>query len=216
MKNIIFIAPPAAGKGTMSKLLSDKYNYLHISTGDLLRKAKEKNDELGRQIESLLNSGKLLPDEIVYKVLDNCIKNIHNKPFILDGFPRNIDQVYYLEKLFKELNLNNYIVIYLDIDYDKAMARALGRLICPICNKNYNKYIETTKPKVENTCDICGSQLIIRNDDNEETFKIRYDTYVKETASILNYYKENNKLSNIIVNDNPQSMLKEIEKLLEV
>ena len=115
MKNIIFIAPPAAGKGTMSTLLKNKYNYVHISTGDLLRDAKSKNDEFGKMLAGMLSSGKLVPDEIVLELLENRIKQDDaKKGFILDGYPRNIKQVDSLIKLFNELNINDYAPLYLD------------------------------------------------------------------------------------------------------
>ena len=124
MKNIIFIAPPAAGKGTMSSLLKAKYGYMHISTGDLLRDAKNQDNELGRKLVTMLSSGKLVPDEIVLELLEKSLDNRDkDTPFILDGYPRNLSQVDSLLNLFKKDNIDNYIAIYLDIDYEKEMTR---------------------------------------------------------------------------------------------
>ena len=202
MKNIIFIAPPAAGKGTMSTLLKNKYNYVHISTGDLLRDAKSKNDEFGKMLAGMLSSGKLVPDEIVLELLENRIKQDDAKRgFILDGYPRNI---------------NDYVVIYLDVDYEEAMHRTLGRMICSNCKSSFNKFKEATRPKVDGICDFCGSKLEVRADDTEETFKVRYQTYIEDTKPVLDYFKKIGKLENIKVNDNPQEMLENIEKYLEV
>ena len=189
MKNIIFIAPPAAGKGTMSTLLKNKYNYVHISTGDLLRDAKSKN--------------RIKQDDA-------------KRGFILDGYPRNIKQVDSLIKLFNELNINDYVVIYLDVDYEEAMHRTLGRMICSNCKSSFNKFKEATRPKVDGICDFCGSKLEVRADDTEETFKVRYQTYIEDTKPVLDYFKKVGKLENIKVNDNPQEMLENIEKYLEV
>lgn len=217
MKNIIFIAPPAAGKGTMSTLLKNKYNYVHISTGDLLRDAKSKNDEFGKMLAGMLSSGKLVPDEIVLELLENRIKQDDaKKGFILDGYPRNVKQVDSLIKLFNELNTNDYVVIYLDVDYEEAMHRTLGRMICSNCKSSFNKFKEATRPKVDGICDFCGSKLEVRADDTEETFKVRYQTYIEDTKPVLDYFKKIGKLENIKVNDNPQEMLENIEKYLEV
>lgn len=217
MKNIIFIAPPAAGKGTMSSLLEEKYGYVHISTGDLLREAKNKNDELGIKLTTMLSSGKLVPDEIVLDLLYNRIKmDDCKKGFILDGYPRNVSQIDSLMKIFDELNIDNYTVIYLDVLYEEAMQRTLGRLTCPKCKSGFNKFKEATKPKVEGICDKCGSVLEVRSDDTEETFKIRYNTYVNDTKPVVDYFKDINKLEVVEVSDSPQEMLSQIEKILEV
>lgn len=217
MKNIIFIAPPAAGKGTMSSLLKAKYGYMHISTGDLLRDAKNQDNELGRKLVTMLSSGKLVPDEIVLELLEKSLDNRDkDTPFILDGYPRNLSQVDSLLNLFKKDNIDNYIAIYLDIDYEKAMYRTLGRLTCKNCGNSYNKYIEATKPKVDGICDNCGSKLEIRIDDNEETFKIRYDEYMNNTKPVVDYFNNINRLGVVNVTDNLEETLLQVEKYLEV
>ncbi|MDD5835684.1 MAG: nucleoside monophosphate kinase [bacterium] len=217
MKNIIFIAPPAAGKGTMSSLLEAKYNYVHISTGDLLRDAKSENNELGTKLKEMLGSGKLVPDNIVLDLLYNRIK-IEDKThsFILDGYPRNRSQVDSLMNIFKELDINDFIGVYLDCDYEEAMKRTLGRLVCPNCKRSFNKFKTATKPKVEGICDNCGSVLETRNDDTEETFKVRYQSYMNETKPVIDYFQSINRLVTVKSTDNPDEMLKEIEKYLEV
>lgn len=217
MKNIIFIAPPAAGKGTMSSLLKAKYGYMHISTGDLLRDAKNQDNELGRKLVTMLSSGKLVPDEIVLELLEKSLDNRDkDTPFILDGYPRNLSQVDSLLNLFKKDNIDNYIAIYLDIDYEKAMHRTLGRLTCKNCGNSYNKYIEATRPKVDGICDNCGSKLEIRSDDNEETFKIRYDEYMNNTKPVVDYFNKINRLGVVNVTDNLEETLLQVEKYLEV
>lgn len=216
MRNIIFIAPPAAGKGTMSKMLVDKYGYIHISTGDLLREAKNSADELGTKISNLLSAGKLVPDDIVLELLDNRIKKDDcQNGFILDGYPRNIKQVDSLLKLFNELNIKDYIAIYLDVDYLEAINRTLGRLVCPKCGTSYNKYKEKIKPKVTGICDKCQTSLIERSDDTEETFKIRYQTYIEETKPVIDYFQSIGKLKTVKSIDDIDVMLEQIIKLLE-
>ena len=141
MKNLILIAAPGAGKGTLSKDLLEKYNYVHISTGDLLREQVAKGDELGKKINEMQTAGKLVTPEIVYSVLENKLNDpACDNGYILDGFPRNINQAYCYEEILKELNLNESIVIYLSLDKTIAEKRVLGRMVCPNCKSVYNKY----------------------------------------------------------------------------
>lgn len=212
MKNIIFIAAPAAGKGTFSDMLQDKYDYLHISTGDLLRKAKNENNELGQVITNLMNCGSLVPDDIVLRLLKDYLEEIgSSKNIILDGVPRNVAQI----KPVLEMIDDNYVTIFLDIDYDKAMKRTLGRISCPKCKRVYNKLNDSLKPKVDGICDNCGTNLVSRSDDNPETFKIRFDTYLNETQPVIDYFKNINKLSTVKISGDLDKDLQEIERIIK-
>ena len=213
MKNIIFIAPPAAGKGTQSELLVSEFGYNHISTGDLLRSKQNDGSELGNYIKDLLSQGKFVDDEIVTKLLSDKLSSIDG-PFILDGYPRNIEQANILDSVLKSLNLSIDAVIYLNVDSETAMKRALGRVSCPKCNKIYNKYIEEKMPKVTNICDDCGVELIGRSDDNEESFKIRFDTYISQTQPLLDYYKSNGLLVIIDKVNTPNETFEEVKKVI--
>lgn len=188
MKNIIFIAPPAAGKGTVSKLLKEKYNYEHISTGDLLREV-DINTSLGKRIHEIMSQGELVSDELVTELLKEKISKIFGA-FILDGYPRNVMQANILDEMLTSLNKNNIIAIYINVSKDEAMKRALSRLNCPKCGAIFNKYNKDTKPKVDGICDKCGTSLESRSDDNEESFIKRFDNYVNNTKPILEYYKK--------------------------
>lgn len=191
MKNIIFIAPPAAGKGTQSEILMSKYGYVHISTGDLLRNEVESKSELGLKLTEIMSSGELVSDEIVTELLRKRLSEKDTETgFILDGYPRNIAQAKILDDLLKNLGKEIGAVIYLDMDINTAMHRALGRLTCPECGRGYNKYEEATKPKDEGLCDDCKIALTSRSDDNEDTFKIRFNAYIENTEPLLDYYKE--------------------------
>ena len=213
MKNIIFIAPPAAGKGTQSELLVSEFGYNHISTGDLLRSKQNDGSELGNYIKDLLSQGKFVDDDIVTKLLSDKLSSIDG-PFILDGYPRNIEQANILDSVLKSLNLSIDAVIYLNVDSETAMKRALGRVSCPKCNKIYNKYIEEKMPKVTNVCDDCGVELIGRSDDNEESFKIRFDTYINQTQPLLDYYKSNGLLVIIDKVNTPNETFEEVKKVI--
>jgi len=199
MKNVIFIAPPAAGKGTQSDLLVKEFGYEHISTGDLLRAKQNDGSELGNKIKDLMASGQLVDDSIVTELLTEKLSSISG-PFILDGYPRNVKQAETLEGILEELNQTIGVVIYLNVSCEEAMKRALGRITCPECKRGYNKYFDDMKPKKENLCDDCGCELVGRTDDNEESFKVRFNTYLENTEPLLKFYENMDKL---VVIDNP-------------
>ena len=213
MKNIIFIAPPAAGKGTYSEILEQKYNYEHVSTGDLLRNEKSKGTELGIKVAKLMESGALVPDDIVLDLLNNRIEELgESKKIILDGVPRNMNQVKPVLDILDKLG--EYVVIYLDVSFEEAMKRTIGRLTCPKCKKGYNKLIDDYKPNVENNCDYCGSKLVSRSDDNEETFKVRFDNYLNETSPLIEYFKGVNNLEVINANLKVEDNISQIERVI--
>ncbi|MCH5166560.1 MAG: adenylate kinase [Erysipelotrichales bacterium] len=215
MKNIIFIAPPAAGKGTQSAKLTEKYNYIHISTGDLLRSEIAEGTPLGKEIENIMASGHFVSDEIATEVLRKRLSkpDIANG-FILDGYPRNVKQAEILDGIVKDLNISLDVAIYLSMDKTTAMHRALGRITCPNCNRGYNKYENILKPKNEWICDDCATELVSRSDDNEETFGIRFDDYVNKTEPLLDYYKEAGILKVIDNSGTPDETFKSIESVI--
>lgn len=215
MKNIIFIAPPAAGKGTQSDLLVKKYGYAHISTGDLLRNEVSEGTELGKELDSILKTGALVSDEIVTALLKKRLSSDDvQKGFILDGYPRTVDQAKTLTELANELGIDLGVALYLDMDEVTAMHRALGRVTCPQCKRGYNKYEDVLKPKVENICDDCGVELTSRSDDNEETFKVRFQTYLENTKPLLKYYEELGILNVIDNGGTPDETFEKIESVI--
>lgn len=212
MKNVIFIAPPAAGKGTQSNKLID-LGYIHISTGDMLREEIAKESNIGNKIKDIMSKGNLVSDEIVFELITNKLEQI-SKPFILDGYPRTLKQAEMLDELLVKLNINNYEVIYLNITLEEALKRALGRLTCE-CGATYNIYNENLKPKQDGICDLCGKELIKRTDDNEESFRNRFATFLDNNKPIKDFYENKNKLhivdtnvSNDIITDTIKDILK--------
>ncbi len=197
MKNIIFIAAPAAGKGTISDYLVSNFGYKHISTGDLLRDCIASGSSLGIEIEDKLKHGSLVSDDIVIKLVKDMLVNIKGLPFILDGFPRTLEQARKLDDMFLELNITNVLVVYLQVDLNTLLSRVKGRVVCPKCKKSYNLYNELLKPKMNNICDDCGSMLIKRNDDNQETFVKRYQNFLDNSKDILKFYHDKNSLVTI-------------------
>ena len=212
MKNLILVAPPAAGKGTLSEALVDAFNYTHISTGDLLREKQNDGTELGNEIKELMQSGSLVGDEIVTALLKEKLSTIQGS-FILDGYPRNLKQADILNNLLDELNLNIGKVVYINVSKEVAMERALGRISCSQCNKIYNKYNSEMMPKVEGICDVCGGKIVGRSDDNEEAFKVRFDNYVNNTKPLLDYYEEKGLL--YVTNTNTsKEVFEEVKKVI--
>ena len=217
MKNIIFIAPPAAGKGTQAKLLAEKYNIPHISTGDLLREEASKSTDLGIKIKNIMATGALVNDEIITELLKNrLLKDDCNNGYILDGYPRNLEQAKTYDDLLKSINKDLGVVIFLDIDRELAMKRTLSRIVCSSCGTSYNLIVEALKPKNENVCDKCNNDLKVRSDDNEETFITRFDTYIDKTQSIIDYYESKKVLKVVKVLEDLSALdiFKEIEGII--
>lgn len=216
MKNIILLAAPAAGKGTQSKLICDKYNLIHISTGDLLRESLNSDTEISKIIKREMDAGNLVSDEIIINLIENRLKmeDVQNG-FILDGFPRNLNQAIELDKLLKNLNMNISNVIYLKIEKELAKKRIIGRLSCTNCKSVYNDQFEELAPKKVNICDKCGSELSHRSDDNEKTFEKRFNTYITETKPLIEYYNNHNLLSNIDSTNDVNIIFNQIEKIID-
>ncbi len=195
MKNIVLLAVQGAGKGTLAKELCRKYGYTHISTGDLLRERSKENDELGLQIKNLIDNGKFVSDGIILEsIKDKITSNECKNGYILDGYPRNLEQAKAYDELLKELNMDIGVVINLTIPQEALYKRITGRRMCKDCGAIYNIYNEQMKPKHDNICDKCNGELYQRADDNEESMKVRIDTYYKVTAPLVDYYKEKNNL----------------------
>lgn len=214
MRSVILIAPPAAGKGTQSKLLSNKYNLPHISTGDLLRNV-DKDSEIGRQIQGVMKSGSLVSDDIVMNLLEERISQPDcANGYILDGFPRNIAQAEKYLELLKKLNKPLGDVIYLDLPRETARKRIVGRLSCPNCGTVYNDQFEDSKPIHFGTCDKCSGALSKRDDDNDDTFNARYNVYETETKPLLHFFESKGLLFTVGSGISKERTFSEIEKII--
>ncbi len=214
MKNIIFIAPPASGKGTQSELLEDNMNYIHLSTGDLLREEINKRSEIGISVKNIMQSGGLVSDEVVTNLLNKKILSIKDKPFILDGYPRTMIQAQEMDNLFDSNNMNDYVVIYLEVPYEESEERALSRLVCS-CGKSYNLLDPKLRPEHGDKCDDCGKTLLRRSDDTKEKFKERFEAYLEKTAPVVEYYKQKGKLEMVDASINPEVTYNQIEEILK-
>ena len=209
MKNIILYGAPAAGKGTQCELLIERYGYEHISMGQLFRDLDDSTD-FGKEIHEKISKGILIDDETTSKLLKNKLDELGNKPVVLDGFPRTLNQAKILDTFF-----DNYIVVNMDVEEEVALKRVLGRLTCDKCGKIYNIYSDEMAPKNGKICDICGIELTGRTDDNEESFKTRFNIYLNNVKSVLDYYQEKEVLYIVKSCTHKEDTFNSIDKILK-
>ena len=215
MKNIMFIAPPAAGKGTQAELVVAKYNLPHISTGEILREISKEDSELGHYVAETLASGNLVKDEITYQLIEERLKKEDcQNGFIIDGFPRTLDQAIEYDKILAKLNYDVGNVILINIDAKTLEKRVTGRRICENCKTIFNINIESQAPEVESVCDACGGKLYQRSDDNLESFQNRYKTYQEKTEPIIEHYRKQNVLHEVNGDDTVENVFAEIDKII--
>lgn len=215
MNSIILIAPPAGGKGTQANLIKNEYHIPHISTGDLLRGASNDTGSKSLLIKELQKKGELVPDEIVLELLEERINESDcNNGYILDGFPRNLNQAYAYEEMLKKNNKDLGIVVLLNLDKEIAKQRVINRYTCPDCGTVYNSVIEELMPKNQGKCDVCNGPLVHRSDDTEETYDKRYIEYLDKTAPLIEYYREKNVLYEIDSSIGKIKTFEEIKKIL--
>ena len=195
MKNVILIAPPAAGQGTLAKKLVDNFGYVQLSTGDMLRELAKEDENL----RDMMKTGKLIDDETVFKALKAKLNKLGDTPYILDGFPRTVNQAVMYDELLHSINKDLGVVIYLDVDKEELKNRVTTRLVCPSCKASYSTRNESLFPKEKDLCDSCKVNLIKREDDSEEVFYSRYDEYLKKTSPLVDYYESKGLL--VRVND---------------
>ena len=217
MKNIIFIAPPAAGKGTQSKVVSLTYNIPHISTGDLLRDEVRAGSVMGKFLANEMNKGGLISDDTIINLLRTRISQVDcNNGYILDGYPRNVEQAKIYDTMMHELGRDIGMVIFMDIDRELALKRTTGRIICSSCGASYNKDVPSLKPQMDGICDKCGHVLTVRADDTRETAQVRYDTYMRETAPLIEYYRQKGNLRELKIfeDDTTEDVFNKIKLLI--
>lgn len=193
---IVLIGAPGSGKGTQAKLLSEHYGIPQISTGDLLRQAVAQRHPLGLAARAVMDQGLLVSDEIVLGIIeDRLSKPDTQRGFLLDGFPRNLAQAQALEASLHKIGRSLTCVLLFHVDTEYLIQRLAGRLTCPQCGAVYNRY--TTPPQFDDQCDLCGTTLRHRSDDNEETVINRLRVYEAQTEPLIGYYRKQNLLNEI-------------------
>ena len=213
---IVMLGAPGTGKGTIGKILSKDLNLVHVSTGDIFRDQITKGTKLGKKIQGFIETGALVPDDVVIetvktRLLDEDVK----EGAILDGFPRTVAQAEALRDFLKENKPGaKRVALELDVPDDEIIRRVVNRLICSnkSCGAIYNK--ETKPPKIEGICDICGSELRRRHDDNEETVTKRLAIYHENSNDLIDFYRKNNALYSIYPKDLDVAV-KDIENFLD-
>lgn len=215
-KELIFLGPPACGKGTQTNRLAEFLNFPHVDTGSLLRNEIKNGTDAGIEAKQFIDKGQLVPAELVAKIIKNRLsKDDCKNGYILDGYPRSVEQADKLEIINSEINKDNndveFKAIYFDIDTNVLVERIVNRRSCPVCGEIYN--LEFKPPKTEGHCDNDGAELIQRKDDTREVAQARFDTYFNETAPLIDYYKNKGVLKTI----NANGTIDEVwERLLEV
>lgn len=194
--NIILMGLPGAGKGTQASEIVKKFPIPHISTGDMFRKAIKDETDLGKEAKSYMDRGELVPDEVTVGIVkDRISEDDAKKGFLLDGFPRTIDQAESLSQIMSELDREIDAVINIEVPEEELMNRLTGRRICEKCGTTY--HLVFNPPKVDGICDIDGGKLYQREDDNPETVSNRLSVNVKQSKPILEYYNNKGVLKNI-------------------
>lgn len=193
---LILMGPPGAGKGTQAAELVKKFQIPQISTGDMFRAAVKEGTELGKKAEACMKSGALVPDEVTIGIVrERLSKEDCAKGFILDGFPRTVEQADALEKILSDLGKSLSCVLNIHVPFEDLIERATGRRICKKCGATY--HVKFNPAKAENTCDNCGGELYQRADDTAETMKNRLSVYDASTRPLIEYYKKAGKYTEI-------------------
>lgn len=196
---IILLGAPGAGKGTQCKRIVDKYGLLHLSSGDILRQERTDNTQLGKKAQSYMDSGDLVPDELIVEMMAGAIKGAPAAGYVLDGFPRTVNQAAELAKSLSEAGEKIDAVLNLKIDDKVVESRMTGRRSCPKCGAVY--HTENLKPKVDGICDNDGTELIQRPDDCLEVVENRLKTYHEQTEPVVGYYNANGMVCGVDANN---------------
>ena len=195
---IVLLGAPGAGKGTQCKRIAAKYGLMHLSSGDILRQERAAGSKLGKKARSYMDAGELVPDKIIVEMMAGAIKKAADNGFVLDGFPRTVNQAVELDKALTLAGQKINAVLNLEVNDQLIVRRMAGRRSCPKCGAVY--HLENLKPKVEGICDNDGDKLVQRPDDNAKVVANRLKTYHQQTEPVVAYYKNNNTVYDINAN----------------
>ena len=211
--NVIFLGPPGAGKGTQAAGVCQRFAIPHISTGDMFRKAQKEGTELGLKAKSYMDQGQLVPDEVTVGIVKERLAEDDCKGgFLLDGFPRTVQQADALDGILVELGMALDRVVNIEVDKAFLVDRLTGRRVCRSCGATF--HVTNKAPKVEGVCDKCGGELYQRNDDKVETVSNRLDVYAAQTAPLIEYYQSKGIMSSIDGSKSMEDVLADIRTAL--
>lgn len=211
--NIIIMGLPGAGKGTQAAKIIKKYSIPHISTGDMFRLAIKNETDLGRQAKAFMDQGELVPDEVTVGIVKERLSQSDAKDgFLLDGFPRTVEQAEALNSIMSELGTQIDKTIYVEVPEEELMNRLTGRRICETCGATY--HLVFNPPKTEGICDLDGGKLYQREDDNPETVQNRLEVNIKQTAPLLDFYKSFGVLATVDGSKDIEEVFEEVDEIL--
>jgi adenylate kinase len=211
---LVLLGPPGAGKGTLASFLNKELSIAHLSTGDILREEMKNNTPIGQEVKKYVESGGLVPDEVVIKMIENKLSSDSSidKGYMLDGFPRTEVQAKDLDAILNGLDKPVDCALYLDASLPVVIERLTGRRICRNCNAIF--HMKNNPPKEEGICNECGGEVYQRPDDNEETIKTRMDVYLKNTKPVVDYYEAQGKLKKVDADKDSQEVQEDLMKIL--
>ena len=211
--NILIMGPAGAGKGTMSDLIIKHYDIPHISTGDMLRENVRNNTELGQEAKTYMNSGRLVPDELINAMVEKrLLEDDCQKGYLLDGFPRTLVQAKAFEEMAERIGKPVEAVLALEVGFDTLTDRITGRRICPKCGAIY--HVRNHPSRKEGVCDECGSELQQRKDDTVEQLRVRMDEYHAKTAPIIDYFDPKGVVTRIDASKNADATFAQVKEAL--
>ena len=209
-KHILLLGAPGAGKGTQSKRLAAEFDLEHVTTGDALRANKDMDiSDMDFEYDTpreYMDAGELVPDDVVNEIVKTALREADG--YVLDGYPRNLDQAEYLTEI-TDLDA----VVYLDVSEDELVDRLTGRRVCPDCGANY--HVEFAPPEEEGVCDECGAELIQRDDDTEETVRERLSVYRENTEPVVEHYREEGVLVEVDGEQTPDDVFEDVAAVVE-
>lgn len=210
--NILIMGPAGSGKGTQSEKIVEKYDIVHLSTGDMFRAAISNESKAGLEAKTYMDEGKLVPDELTIKLVKERLleDDIKQKGFLLDGFPRTVEQAKALKSLLSEIDMPLNIIIDLNVDQDILAKRITGRRMCKECGAIY--HIDSKPPKVDGICDIDGGELYQRSDDTVESLKVRLEEYKNLTAPVREYYENDADIIDINASQSIEEVFTDVDR----
>ncbi len=209
-KNLVFLGPPGAGKGTQAKRLAKDLGLVHISTGDILRDAVKNQTPLGKKAKEYMDRGELVPDDLIIALIEEVMPP--EGGVIFDGFPRTIAQAEALDEMLDRKGLKLDAVILFDVPDEVVVERLSGRRVCPSCGAVY--HIKFNPPKEDEICDRCGTKLVQREDDREEVVRNRLEVYRKQTAPLIEYYERKGILIRLDASKDIDEVYQELRKVV--